>query len=137
MINHDSVIPMWYSDARTGSIVDANDAALRFWGYDRKGFIGMPVARLLAPEELPRQRKVSKRAVKGQTGPWKCLRADGSVVSVIVQWSRMEHGGRTLDLVALHSSGDNVASLHRVLEQKKLPAAQLPSASSGKSRRSR
>ena len=122
MIDHASDVPMWCSDTSTGLLMDANDVALRFWGYERDVFIGMPAVRMLSPEELRTQKKMSKRAVKGQTGPWKCLRADGSTVYVIVRWTRTNADGQTIDLVVLHSSGAEPGSLQRFVASKKAEA---------------
>jgi PAS domain S-box-containing protein len=118
LIDHDTAVPMWYSETDSGLIVDANDAALRFWGYKREAFIGMPAIRLLSPEELAKQRKLSKLHVAGQTGPWKCQRADGSVVYTVVRWKRVRREHRSLDVVALHSAGEEPSSLERPTDPK-------------------
>jgi PAS domain S-box-containing protein len=117
LVDHTSAVPMWCSDAETGLIVEANRAALRYWGYDRDTFIGMRAAQLLCEEELKRQRKLSRTAIRGLTGPWKCRRADGSVIFVTIRWERTMREGRLYDLVTLHSSGEQMETLKRVLEK--------------------
>jgi PAS domain S-box-containing protein len=116
MIDHSSAVPMWCSESETGLIVDANDAALRFWGYARESFIGMPATRLLCDDELKRQRKLTRTAIRGVTGPWKCRRADGSIVIVTVRWERTTKRDKSHDMVTLHSAGDRAETLTRVVD---------------------
>ena len=115
LIEYSSPIPMWYSDAETEQIVDANDAALQFWRYDRSQFIGMRATQLLEAEELPRQKKAAQRNLWGETGPWKCRRGDGSRLYATVRWQRITHMSRLCDFVFVATAGDSLTSLERLL----------------------
>ena len=122
LVDQTSAVPMWCSDAETGLIVEANEAALRYWGYDRDTFVGMHATQMLCDDELKRQRKLSRTAIRGLTGPWKCRRADGSVIFATIRWERTERGERLYDLVRLHSSGERMETLTRVQEKPLKPA---------------
>jgi PAS domain-containing protein len=69
MLDRSSPMPQWISDAATTLIVDANEAALRFWRYTREQFIGMPATRLLFEEEVPRSEEMRRKNQWGETGP--------------------------------------------------------------------
>ena len=114
LIDYASRVPMWCSDADTEEIVDTNDAALRFWRYDRAQFVGMRATRLLCVEEMPRQQELAKQNLWGETGPWKCRRGDGTILYVTVRWQRMMRSKRVCDFVFASAAGDSVASLERI-----------------------
>jgi PAS domain S-box-containing protein len=111
MISNRSPLPQWCSDAKSTLLVDANDAALRFWGYDRDQFIGMPATRLLCEEELPKQLEAANLDRWGETGPWKCRRADGTVLYMTVRWHRGNYRERYCDCVYLVAVGESIESL--------------------------
>jgi hypothetical protein len=117
VISSSSSLPQWCSDAESTLLVDANDAALRMWGYDRDQFIGMPATRLLCEEELPKQMEVAKRNVWGETGPWKCRRNDETLFYLTVRWHRAMYRGHLCDCVYVVTVGESIHSLKAFVEQ--------------------
>ena len=105
MFTRYSPIPQWFSDPESGTIVEANSAALRFWGYSREQFIGLDATRLLAAAELPKQKKLAKANVWGETGPWQCERADGSQAFVKLRWQKISYGDRLYDFAFVTEAG--------------------------------
>jgi PAS domain-containing protein len=114
LVDYTSAVPMWCCDADTSRVFDANEAALRFWRYEREHFIGMPSTNLLCPEELARQAKLAKMNLWGETGPWKCRRGDGSILYVKVRWQRAMSGKRVCDFVFLSGVGESVESIEAI-----------------------
>lgn len=115
MFDPSSPIPQWYSDADTEKILKANKAALRFWGYDESKFVGMLATNLLDQRELARQKKLARENRWGETGPWKCRRADGSEVFVKVRWQRIKEDERLCDFTFIVEAGmtqDSLAPLN-------------------------
>jgi PAS domain S-box-containing protein len=93
--NHDAV--MLLVDPESGTIVDANAAASRFYGYDLEKLRGMNIGEInvLPAAEIARRRKA---AAKGDQNyfvfPHRL--ADGTVRKVDVHSSPIEDQGRTL-----------------------------------------
>ncbi len=101
-------------DPADGAIVQANAAALRFYGYPQERLLGMPISRLniLPPAETARL-MASVTPEEGRRFSFQHRLADGSVRDVDVATSRIQAGGRTL----LHSI------IHDVTERKRAEAA--------------
>ena len=116
LVDYSSRVPMWCSDADTDELIDANDAALRFWRYERQQFIGMQATQLLSPDELPKQRTLAKRNLWGETGPWKCRRGDGSFVYATVRWQRVMQADRVCDFVFVAAGGESLASIEQIVD---------------------
>ncbi len=93
--------PMWIFDCETLTICDANDAALRQYGYARSEFLSLSALDLRPPEEHRRfqtQIQTSDQGY-GYRGIWRHSRKDGSTLPVEIRAFRFVHGGRVRELV--------------------------------------
>lgn len=54
MINRASPKPQWIADLRTRKMLDANEAALKFWRMTRKQFLTIGVEQFFHGDEVPR-----------------------------------------------------------------------------------
>ena len=106
MFNRNSPIPQWLADLRAGKMVDASEAALRFWRMTREQFLTSEFHQFIHPEEMARWRAYVAKEKWGETGPWKCLRGDGSVFYCTTRWQMIEHEGRLCAFVFAVRAGE-------------------------------
>jgi PAS domain S-box-containing protein len=105
---------MWLVDPEDGSIIDANAAAIEFYGYPRERMLAMrvsDVSTVSAPEI--RKTMESVREAVGMRFESRHRLADGSVRNVAVSSSRIHSGGRFI----LHSI------IHDITERKRAETA--------------
>lgn len=88
---------MWLLNPTDGAIVDANAAALAFYGYPRERLLAMRVSdiNIKAPAEV---QQALESVAQGQRNRFEFQHrlADGSVRDVAVASSRIQYGGRTI-----------------------------------------
>jgi PAS domain S-box-containing protein len=111
MIDHRSPLPQWIADLRGGKMLDANDAALQFWGMTREQFLAANFDRFFHPEEMPRWEEYVQKDVWGESGPWKCTRGDGAVFYCTVRWHMMQYQGVYCAFVFPLYAGDSPAAM--------------------------
>lgn len=77
-------LPMWIFDPDTLRFHDVNDAAVVQYGYTRAEFLGMTMADILPPEDLPvlRESIASRAHDHAHAGFWRHLLKDGSTIEV-------------------------------------------------------
>jgi hypothetical protein len=94
-------VPMAIWDPATAKILDANDAALDQYGYEAAEIAGLPVDRLVHPDDLPRLREALPRMPAGiaRSELFRHLRKDGSELEVEVTGHPIEFNGRAARLV--------------------------------------
>ena len=82
-------------------MIAANDAALRQYGYRRDEIVGLPIARLVHPDDLPRLQAAVSRFSSGVNGaaPFRHLRRDGSTLEVEVTGHDIDWDGRPARIV--------------------------------------
>ena len=87
-------------DPEDGSIVDVNDAAIQFYGYERARFLTLQISDLnTMPPERIREVMAAILPSKGRLHAFEHRLADGSLRKVEVSTSRIHSGGHDL----LHS----------------------------------
>ena len=89
-------------DPATGAIVDANAAALAFYGYERERFLGLPVwtFNTVPPEDHARILRDLGQGAGHRASEHRL--ADGSLRDVEISWNQVPFGGRTLIHVIVH-----------------------------------
>jgi len=124
--NHSAV--MLQVDAASRRVVDANPAAVRYYGYPRKQLIGMPLAQIntLPEDELAR---LVKATADNQARRFIVTHrlADGSLRDVEVFTSPAAVGGRTILLSIIHDITEQLnaeAQLQRMASYD--PLTELP-----------
>jgi len=94
--------PMWVWDHETFRYLAVNDAAVAHYGYSREQFLGMTVLDLRPPEgrEMIRQAARETEGSRRSNRMVRHIKADGTVIDVLVQARTLNYGGRTATLVA-------------------------------------
>jgi hypothetical protein len=102
LLFEDNPLPMWVFDRETLCFLEVNQAALAHYGYTREEFLGMTVADIRSPEDVPRLKTAVKDA-SGLTlsGQWRHRIKDGSSIDVEVASHTISYGGREAVLSVL------------------------------------
>jgi PAS domain S-box-containing protein len=94
--------PMWVYSLESLHFLDVNAAAVAAYGFTRDEFLGMTIADIRPPEDVPalvanvaRMRATSD----GVTGPWRHRLKDGTLVEVTVTFRTFPFWGRSARLV--------------------------------------
>lgn len=111
MFNPSSPVPQWIADLEARKMLDANAAALSFWRMTREQFLTIPVEQFFHSDELPRWKKYIKNNAWGESGPWKCVRGDGSVFYCTSRWQMVDHQGRHCAFVFPVRAGETEADV--------------------------
>ncbi len=117
----DSSVVMLLIDAENSKIVDANDAAVRFYGYKREQLLAMEKSDINVLPESELRRLISTIQNEGQLFHFRHRLADGSVRDVEVASSRIRLRSRDV----LHSIVFDVTERRRAEEAVKLSEARL------------
>ncbi|HSP10098.1 MAG TPA: ATP-binding protein [Candidatus Dormibacteraeota bacterium] len=93
--------PMWLYDVDTFAFLKVNDAAVRQYGYSREEFLGMNIAQLSAPDDLPKHRELLSRPLPSfdRTGPWRHRLKDGSIIQVLITSHALRFGAHNARFV--------------------------------------
>ncbi|HLH65567.1 MAG TPA: ATP-binding protein [Solirubrobacteraceae bacterium] len=92
--------PMWIYDVRTLEIFEVNAAAVESYGYSRERFLSMTLLDLRPPEDQEALlASIAAQGVSDRSGPWRHIRADGSLVEVEITSHDVEFLGRPGRLV--------------------------------------
>jgi PAS domain S-box-containing protein len=104
-----SPFPSWIYDGTDLRIAEVNEPALRHYGYSREQFLAMRITDLeAAPAPSPIDRGRAERASK-TAGFCRHHRADGTVIAVRLEASRIEVDGHTAYLATAVDVGDILA----------------------------
>jgi PAS domain S-box-containing protein len=76
--------PMWVFDVGTLAFLDVNEAAVRHYGYSREEFLGMTIADIRPPEDVPalQESLEEARAAVADEGTWRHRKKDGAIILV-------------------------------------------------------
>ena len=114
MFNPKSSIPQWVADLREGRMRNANEAALNFWRMTREQFLSSEFHEFIHPDEMPRWRKYISTETWGESGPWKCIRGDGSIFFCTTRWQMIEYEGTLCAFVFPLRAGDSTTTMVEV-----------------------
>ncbi len=113
----DNPNPMLIFDVQSLSILAANEAAQRYYGYTRQEMTGMTIDRLQTPESLPLLHRSSAMNEKYRRKIGRHRRKDGSVVDVEVTSHALRFEGRTARLVLVRDVTESLALQRRTTVQ--------------------
>lgn len=93
-------LPMWVYDVDKLQILDANEAAQAVYGYSHAEFTRLSLRDLRPHEDVPKFLELIRQLPDfDRTGPWRHLKADGSVVQVTITSQAIRFGPRKARLV--------------------------------------
>jgi PAS domain S-box-containing protein len=96
--------PMWVYDFETLQILDANDAAIRRYGYSRPEFLALTIKDLRPDEDIPKLLElIPDTPNSDRTGPWRHRLKDGSIIQVLITSHSVKFGERDARLVMAES----------------------------------
>jgi len=92
---------MWVYDLETLRFLTVNDAAVARYGWSREEFLGMTIAEIRPPEDVPRLLAAveSVRAGFAQAGVWRHRTRDGRVLDMEIATHGVAFEGRRAELV--------------------------------------
>jgi PAS domain S-box-containing protein len=100
--------PMWVYDVHTLQILDANDAAMRRYGYSRPEFLGLTIKGLRPDEDVPKLLELIRDTPKyDRSGPWRHRLKDGSIIQVLITSHAVTFGEHDARLVMAESLTDD------------------------------
>lgn len=112
--------PMWIFDQETLAFLEANDAALRHYGYSRNEFLAMNIAELRPADEVPAMIEYLHKlvatgqiATSGLAGVWRHRRKDGSLIDVEIKWNPVSFKGRAACLAMANDVTERKRLEHR------------------------
>jgi PAS domain S-box-containing protein len=112
--------PMWVYDPRTLRFLDVNAAAVARYGYSREEFLGMMLADIRPPEDVPALLQALGRSAGDSDGLWRHRRKDGAVRDVEVVGHEICYGGRPARLALAADVTDRVAAERALREREAL-----------------
>jgi PAS domain S-box-containing protein len=94
LIFEGSPTPMWVLDRETRVFLEANEAALRHYGYAREEFLRLSLHNLVPPDDMADMIHHLQRLVElgapahfGLGGAWRHHKKDGSPMDVEIKWT--------------------------------------------------
>jgi PAS domain S-box-containing protein len=100
--------PMWVYDFQTLQILDANDAAMRRYGYSRPEFLALTIKDLRPEEDVPKFLElIPSTPNSDRTGPWRHRLKDGTIIQVLITSHAVKFGERDARLVMAESLTNN------------------------------
>jgi PAS domain S-box-containing protein len=101
MLFEDHPQPMWIYDVDTLEFLQVNDAAVEHYGYSHEEFLGMTIADIRPPQDVPKFLELVAKPMPtlDRTGPWRHLLKDGTTVEVLVTSTAVTFGERKARLV--------------------------------------
>jgi PAS domain S-box-containing protein len=113
--------PMWIYEATTLKFLDVNDAAVRFYGYNRMEFLMMDGTMLMPKEEISKNLDGSAPTFMGQEiffhGVYRHAKKNGEIMHMDVQTKKMKFQGRDTYLVLANDITERIKYLETVEKQ--------------------
>jgi PAS domain S-box-containing protein len=118
-------VPMLVADIETLNIVEANQAALRQYGYSRDEFLGMNLAQIRPAEDVPLLARTFAPTGEGvmARGSFRHTRRDGGVLDVEVSTEDLVFGGRPSRLIVAVDVTAQKQAAHRLERLQSVTAA--------------
>jgi PAS domain S-box-containing protein len=114
--------PMWVFDIDSLAFLDVNEAATRYYGYNRDEFLRMTILDILPPEDAPGVHHNLERTgtARGDVALIQHQRKDGTIIDMELVSHEMELEGRRARLVLATDISERTrtrAALHQSEEQ--------------------
>jgi PAS domain S-box-containing protein len=93
-------LAMWVYDVETLQILDANDAALKLYGYSHSEFVCLSLSEIRPAEDVPKFLELTRELPHfDRTGPWRHRTGDGTVIEVLITSHAINFGTHNARLV--------------------------------------
>ncbi len=104
----DNPLPMWVYDLETLAFLEVNRTAIQKYGYSREEFLGMNMADIRPPEDVPLMLETVRRRKSGHkySGDWRHRLANGDIIHVEIASHTINFKGRRAVLVAARDVSD-------------------------------
>jgi PAS domain S-box-containing protein len=100
--NHPLV--MWVYDIETLQILDANDAALKLYGYSYSEFTCLSLREIRPVEDVPKFFELTRELPHfDRSGPWRHRKHDGTVIQVLITSHSLTFGPHNARLVIVEN----------------------------------
>jgi len=91
---------MWVYDVETLQILDANDAAVKLYGYSYSEFTCMSLRDIRPAEDIPKFLELTRELPHfDRSGPWRHRKHDGMVIQVLITSHAITFGPHNARLV--------------------------------------
>jgi PAS domain S-box-containing protein len=95
---------MWVYDVETLQILDANDAALKLYGYSHSEFTCLSLREIRPAEDVPKFLELTRELPHfDRTGPWRHRKHDGTVIQVLITSHAITFGPHNARLVIVEN----------------------------------
>ncbi len=94
--------PMWVYEVATMTIIVANEATIRHYGYTRQEFLKLTMADILTPDCVPMLPKPGSVETLLSTNGWKHRKKDGGIIDVEMTSHALDFSGRPARLVLIN-----------------------------------
>jgi two-component system, cell cycle sensor histidine kinase and response regulator CckA len=111
--------PMFVIDRASLQLLEANDAAMRAYGYSREELLGRKITDLCLDEEIPRALKLADKLPTSLScqGHWRHRRKSGEIFDVEITTQGIRFAGRDTVLAAALDVSARRAAEEKVAEQ--------------------
>jgi PAS domain S-box-containing protein len=133
--------PIWIYDIKTLKFVSVNDAAIARYGYSLNEFMNMTILDIRPSDDAEMAREAAKRVSKNhnQSGTWRHLKKDGSLIYVNITSHRIKFNNEPHIMVMVRDTSERMefeqqlekANNDLVAEKRKLTETQLISKVAG------
>ncbi len=117
---HLSPIPMWVYDVDSKKFLNANEAAIKHYGYSIDEFLAMTIMDIRPAEDLIDLEKVIERTSKTNefyNGQARHLKKDGTIINVNIQSNKIEFDSRNARLILATDISERVKYIETIEEQ--------------------
>jgi PAS domain S-box-containing protein len=93
--------PMWIYDLETLAFLDANNAAIKHYGYSLEEFLCMTIKDIRPAEDVPALLENIKKVTIGldMAGTWRHIKKDGTIIFVEIISHTMTFSGKRAEIV--------------------------------------
>jgi PAS domain S-box-containing protein len=111
-------VPMWVFDQETLRFLAVNDAAVGKYGYSREEFLGLTLADIRPPQEVPKLRREgsigTQEARPVKAGEWKSRSKAGEIFDVEITTTAVRFQGRNAQMAMAYDVSNHTREQHGI-----------------------
>jgi two-component system sensor histidine kinase UhpB len=123
--------PAWIYDPEDQQILEVNDAAIRKYGYERKEFLTLTLAKIRSAEIYPELKEEETDHDNGNRRHkklWHHLKKNGETITVEITFFQVDYSGKPAMQVQINDVTEKLNLEKEVLKQQKLKQQQIAEA---------